>query len=762
MAEPQSTESAYAAFLQSKARTWTGRPIEEGALPPGLFPFQLAIVRWALRKGCCAIWADTGLGKTIMQLAWADQLRRKGRAALILSPLAVAQQTAKEGEKFGIPAIVCRSQADVQADKITIANYEMLHAFDPAAFAGIVLDESSILKAYSGKTKQELVRAFAETPFKLCCTATPAPNDYLELGNHAEFLGVMPSNEMIMRWFTNDPMEAGAYTLKPHGAADFWRWVSSWALSLTLPSDIGYSDDGFVLPPLDVRPIVVGYVDMPPIDGRLFVEPQVSATALHATLRASAPMRAEKAAALIAGEPDEPWLVWVHTDYDAEAVAALVPNLTEVHGTDSPDAKAAALLGFVDGSVRRLMTKPSIAGFGLNLQHCARQIFVGLNFSYEGFYQAVRRCWRFGQTRPVIAYTLLAENEITVLATLQEKAVQHDTLKREMIAASRDAVLAELAPPSPLVTRARETATGDLWQLVNGDCVDVLTECAADLLDYSIFSPPFSNLYIYSDAVQDMGNSADDAEFFQHFAFMASELYRATVPGRLCSIHCKDLPRYQGAHGSAGLFDFAGETIRVFERAGWRFHSRVTIWKDPVIEMQRTNNHGLLYKQLRADSTASRQGMADYVVTFRKWGDIRKLREFPKPVPHTRDAFPLEQWQRWASPVWDDIQQTRVLQYQHARDDEDQRHICPIQLDVVERCLQLWTNPGDLVCSPFAGIGSEGHEALRLGRRFFGVELKPSYWRVAVRNLKLAEDMQSQGTLFAEPAEPTLFEEPAS
>ncbi len=311
--------SDYQAFLHSKARTWTGESITERGLPLAhLFDWQTQLVRWALRKGRCALWADTGLGKTRMSLSWADQIRQAGDSALILAPLAVAEQTHAEAQRIGIPTVVARSQVDVVAGHTTIANYEMLHAFDTSTFTGIVLDESSILKNYSGKTKQRLVDAFSETPYRLCCTATPAPNDYLELGNHAEFLGVMPSNEMIMRWFTNDPMEAGAYTLKAHGAADFWRWVSSWAISLSKPSDIGYTDGAFNLPPLTIAPISVGYIDMPPADGRLFAEPQVSATDLHRTLRASSEARAERCAALLAAEPDEPWLIWVYTDYDAE------------------------------------------------------------------------------------------------------------------------------------------------------------------------------------------------------------------------------------------------------------------------------------------------------------------------------------------------------------------------------------------------------------------------------------------------------------
>ncbi len=446
-------------------------------------------------------------------------------------------------------------------------------------------------------------------------------------------------------------------------------------------------------------------------------------------------------------EPAESWLLWVNTNYDADEIRALLPDVVEVTGSDSPEVKASRLLEFADGKIKRLMTKPSIAGMGLNLQICARVIFVGLSFSFEAYYQAMRRTWRFGQTRDVHTYVLAADNEWAILQTLKDKTVAHETLKSSMIAESRDAVNLELGHRTITERAEIETATGDGWTLYNGDCVQVAKSLPENSVDLSVFSPPFSNLYIYSDSLSDMGNATDHGEFFEHFRFLIAELYRITVPGRLCAVHCKDLPLYKGRDGAAGLFDFPGRTIQAFESHGWTFHSRVTIWKDPVIEMQRTKNHGLLYKQLRKDSSASRQGMADYVLAFRKSAGENPE---PKPVTHTRESFTLDQWQKWASPVWDDIQQTRVLQYQQARDDDDERHICPLQLEVIERCVTLWSNPGDVVFSPFAGIGSEGYESLRLGRQFVGAELKPSYWRVACRHLKQAEDVQSQGTLFDE------------
>lgn len=289
--------------------------------------------------------------------------------------------------------------------------------------------------------------------------------------------------------------------------------------------------------------------------------------------------------------------------------------------------------------------------------------------------------------------------------------------------------------------------SGNEWELYHGDCVRVVSALPDNAIGLSCFSPPFSNLYIYSDYREDMGNCATHDEFFDHFDFLIEQLFRVTQVGRLCAVHCKDLPLYKGRDGAAGLFDFAGETIRRFSAKGWTFHSRVTIWKDPVIEMQRTKNHGLLYKEVRRNSCASRMGMADYVIAFRKWGTHEEA-EWPNPVEHTKEEFPLDQWQRWASPVWMNVRQTHVLQYRDAKDDEDERHICPLQLDVIERCIALWSNPGDIVLSPFCGIGSEGYQALKMGRKFIGVELKDSYVEVSRRNLEAAEKEKDQGSLF--------------
>lgn len=738
----------YSTFLESKKAVAPAAGIEvpTAAINEKLFDFQREIVRWALRKGRAAIFADCGLGKTPMQLTWSDIVcQYAGGDVLILAPLAVAAQTVSEGVKFGVNVTLCRTQADVRPG-VNIANYEMLDHFDANHFAGVVLDESSILKSYMGKTKRQLVEAFASTPYRLCCTATPAPNDHMEIGNHSEFLGVMPSNEMLMRWFINDTMSNGHYRLKGHATKDFWEWVASWAISLRRPSDLGYSDEGFVLPDLQ---ITRHYVDtdlttgVP--DGQLFRAPTMSATTLHKEMRITAADRAQAVADLVNGS-DETWAIWCNTNYEADEIMARIPDAVEVRGSDTIAEKERRLTDFTAGKIRVIVSKASIAGYGLNWQHCHKTAFVGLSYSFEDFYQAVRRLYRFGQKQPVECVIVAAKTEAPLVATLERKINAHMQMSDAMNQAASKLALQE---ERRLMRHDDFTSErGRDWTLYHGDCVAVTSSLPDNSIHFSIFSPPFSGLYIYSDAIEDMGNSANDDEFFRHFDFLIPELLRITKPGRLCAVHCKDLVSYKGRDGAAGIRDFSGEIIRHFGAAGWQYHSKVVIWKDPVIEMQRTKANGLLYKTLRADASYSRQGMPEYLLIFRKWPQDEESEMAQEPVLHTKENFPLEMWQRYASPVWFDIRQTRVLNIEQARESQDEKHICPLQLDVIERAVELWTNPGDVVFSPFAGIGSEPYVALEMGRKAVGIELKESYFRVACKNLREVEASKNQATLW--------------
>lgn len=442
---------SYESFLSTKRSTVApaGFAVRPEDLHPALFPFQRDSVAWALGLGRAALFLDTGLGKTLCQLTWADQVARKTEAPVIVfAPLAVAHQTRREGERFGIQVRVCRESADV-GPGINIANYERLAKFDPSVFSGVVLDESGILKSFMGSTKRRLVESFASTPYRLCCSATPAPNDHLELGNHCEFLGVMQSFEMIARWFIND-FDMGVYRLKGHGAAAFWDWVASWARAAENPTDLGYPDDArYVLPELRTHHHVVD-VDVTEgrTDGALFRVPDMSATAVHAEKRRTARRRAAKVAELVAAEPAEQWLIWTDTDYEAEELMAVLPaDAVEVAGSDSDAAKEDGLLGFADGKHRILVTKSRIAGLGMNWQNCARVAFVGPSFSYEAFYQSVRRVWRFGQTRPVDVHVVMATTESHIWDVVSRKAGDHSVMKREM----RAAMLRAHAKQSPVL-----------------------------------------------------------------------------------------------------------------------------------------------------------------------------------------------------------------------------------------------------------------------------------------------------------------------
>lgn len=433
----------YADFLSSKQASTSpaGFALDPGAIHSALYPFQQDIVRWSSRMGRAALLCECGMGKTLMQLEWGRQVAdaTHGRV-LIVAPLAVAHQTVKEAAKLDLDVAYVRSQEEVAraSTPLLITNYDMIKAFDPRAFAGVVLDESSILKAFSGATKKRLIAMFAETPYRLACTATPSPNDVVELGNHAEFLGVMDSHEMLARWFINDQGKAGHYRLKGHAAADYWRWVTNWAVCISKPSDLGpqYDDAGFVLPPLEISEhcVEVDYARAQE-HGRLFIDDTVSATAIWKEKRETIAERVALAAELVQAEPAEPWIVWCDTNDEADALQKLLPEAVEVRGSHSIAEKERRLSAFSDGDARIIITKADIAGFGLNWQHCGRQAFAGFTYSFEKIYQALRRSLRYGRSGPVQAHLIYAESEGNILSTLRAKQEAHNAMQQQMNAA---------------------------------------------------------------------------------------------------------------------------------------------------------------------------------------------------------------------------------------------------------------------------------------------------------------------------------------
>lgn len=726
----------YQEFLATKRITVPACGVDVENVNAVLFPFQQDIVKWALKKGKAAIFAGTGLGKTAMQLEWANHIPGD---VIIFAPLAVSQQTVREGAKFGITVNLCRAQSDVKPG-INIANYEIIHKFELDKFAGAVLDESSILKSFDGKMRNMIIESFANTPYKLACTATPAPNDHMELGNHAEFLGVMTRTEMLSMFFVHDGGNTSKWRLKGHAVHKFWEWVASWAVMLQKPSDLGYDDNGFILPPLNIKAAVVK-MDIAP-EGSLFAIEAQTLQERQAARRSSIVDRVKYCADIVNGM-DEPCIVWCNLNGESEALTKAIDGAVEIRGSHSPEYKEKAMHDFTEGRIKKLVTKPSICGFGMNWQHCCKQVFVGLSDSFEQYYQAVRRCWRFGQTKPVDVYVITAETEGAVVSNIRRKEADFETMLSGMISATQEITRANIQGTCRDVsTYETDTASGANWTMYLGDSVDVVKDIESDSIHYSVFSPPFASLYTYSNSDRDMGNCKSDDDFINHFRFLVDELYRVIMPGRLLSFHCMNLPTTKTHHGFIGIQDFRGNLIKLFQDAGFIYHSEVVIWKDPVTAMQRTKALGLLHKQLKKDSCMSRQGIPDYLVTMRKPGDN------PERVTHTNESFPVGVWQNYASPVWMDINPSNTLQRTSAREDDDEKHICPLQLEVIERALRLWTNPGDVVLSPFAGIGSEGYMSVLEGRQFVGVELKRSYYEQAVKNLSAAAMQIAQPSLF--------------
>lgn len=437
--EGDSGVSSYAEFIRRRSASHGESAITDGyELNRSLFPHQKYLVEWALARGRAAVFADTGLGKTIVQLEWARVVSgRTGGRVLVLAPLAVADQTVREAARFGVPGVEY-SREDTGAP-ITVTNYEMLSHFDPSAFAGVVLDESSILKAYTGAFRNQIIEAFSQTDYRLACTATPAPNDFTELGNHSEFLGIKSRVEMLAEYFINDTGDTtSAWRLKGHAERSFWQWVAVWARALKDPADIGFDGSAYTLPALRTHDVVVSTDQGDAQDaGMLFLPQALSLSDQRAVRKATMAKRVRAVVEIDKGSPGDPLLVWCELNNEADAIADAIPGAVQVAGSDSLDDKRAKLLGFANGDIRALVTKPSIAGFGMNWQHCRRVVFAGASHSYEKTYQAIRRCWRFGQTKPVDVWMIRSDREHSVWQNYRRKERDAARLASGMMEAMR-------------------------------------------------------------------------------------------------------------------------------------------------------------------------------------------------------------------------------------------------------------------------------------------------------------------------------------
>ena len=721
----------YQEFLKEKQKTFieSGFDVNVETLNPNLFDFQKYAVASALKKGRFALFFDCGLGKTLMQLAWSDAVyNQTNKKVLILAPLAVVEQTKDEAIKFNI-----------SLDCFDITNYDQLKNIDCSIYAGVVLDESSILKGRDGKLSALIIQSFKNTPYKLACTATPSPNDHMELGQHSEFLGAMSYLEMLAMYFVHDGGETSKWRLRKHAADPFWKYVCTWSMACDTPLTLGFEHCGYDLPEIE---FIEHIIDVENTSENLFGDVAVSATDLHRDLKRSIDARITKAVELV-NNSDEQWILWTLGNEEANQLNKVINNSINVQGSDTPEYKAKHLNGFAKNQFQNLITKTSIASFGMNYQNCHNMIFTSYDFKFESFYQAVRRCYRFGQKEKVKVHLLIPESQRNVRKTILEKQERHNQMIKEMAKYSSDTNYS--INNNKIMIDNKEIKT-DNYHLINGDCVQETTKLKDNSADLVVFSPPFAELYVYSDKEEDMGNVSDYNQFEKHFKFLIPELKRVLKSGRICAIHCMDLPIQKGKEGYIGLRDFSGMIIDWFQSQGFIYHSRTTIWKNPVTEMQRTKALGLLHKTIKKDSSMTRVGIPDYILFFRNEGDNET------PITHQdkdhskSDYLPVDLWQKYASPVWYDIDYSRTLQYRSGRDGNDEKHICPLQLDTIERIIHLYSNEGETIFSPFGGIGSEGCSAIKMNRKSISIELKESYFKLNAANHR-AFDLEKKSTL---------------
>ena len=544
----------YTEFIENKTFNHAdyGFDVDESKLNPMLFDFQKHIVKWALKKGRCAIFADCGLGKTLMQLEWANQIYNMDRSALILilAPLSVNKQTYQEGKKFNINVNICRSMDDVKTG-INIANYEMLDHFDCSKFAAVVLDESSILKSYSGKYRTEIINKFNNTKYKLSCTATPAPNDYTELGNQSEFLNIMSRKEMLAVYFTHDGSDTSNWVLKGHSETAFFEFLSEWSIWVSKPSDIGFKDEKFKLPKLNIINKTIG-VDLTKNTGdMLFRIPDLSASNYYKEKKITIPEKIECLKKIIKENKDDQFIIWCDTNEESDIISKSIKKSVEIKGCDSIQKKEQATDDFKAGKINILVSKTSIFGFGLNFQNCNNMIFFGMDYSYENYYQGMRRIYRFGQKKACNIYVIIAETEKNILNVVLEKESRNEKIFENMCLK-----INEIKRKNNMKEYVEKKENGLNFTAYCGDSIELIKTIPENSVDFSVFSPPFAELYVYSDSPRDMGNSKDYDVFFKHFEFLIKDLYRILKSGRLCSVHCIDIPAMKERDGYIGIKDF--------------------------------------------------------------------------------------------------------------------------------------------------------------------------------------------------------------
>jgi DNA modification methylase len=825
----------YLEFLKSKIEVAkeTGFDIAASEIHPILKPHQRDAVQWAIKGGCRAIFESFGLGKSIQQLEIERIITKKeGGRGLIICPLDVRLEFAHDAETLlGIKTKYVRNSAEIKAadETILITNYERVRDgdIDPGQFVVTSLDEASVLRSYGSKTYQEFLPLFNQVPYKFVATATPSPNKYKELIHYAGYLGVMDTGQALTRFFQRDSSKANNLTLYPHKEDEFWLWLSTWALFINSPSDLGYSAEGYTLPELEVRYHEVqvdhsGAGNEKDGQGKLYRDAANSLPSSAKEKRDSVEIRIAKAVEIMAEEQKEHFIIWHDTDKERDEIKKLMPSAAIITGTGDLEKRAETLYGFAHGSIMVMATKKSISASGGNFQrHCHRAIFTGIDHKFHDFIQAIHRLHRFLQEQPVIIDVIFTESERKILADLKLKWTAHDHLQSKMVEIIKKYGLSASAKADILkrhIGVKRVEITGQGWSAVNNDCVDETARMEENSVDLIHTSIPFADHYEYTPSYNDFGHNRGNAGFFRQMDHLTPNLFRVLRPGRIAAIHVKDRILFGSATGDGmpTCDSFHEETSLHFQKHGFRKIGMITVDTDVVRENNSTYRLG--WTEQCKDGAKMGVGCPEYILLFRKLPTDRTKAYADVKVEKTKENYPCSQWQidahaHWRSSgdrlmrpdeiaalpidggvlmaqwrrfskgtvydyhahiafveelekrgklpkifmvappaslnadIWDDVNRMLTLNSTQAMKGR-QLHVCPLQLDIIERIITRYSNKGELVYDPFGGIMSVPQKAVRMGRHGKGCELNADYFRDGVGYLKLAEEEANMPTLF--------------
>lgn len=821
----------YTDFLRQKIKmaNFKGFSVEPGNVHPVLYPHQKDIVRWAVLGGNRAIFAKFGLGKSIMQVEWMRQIvEAAGGIGLIVCPLGVRQELVRDAAMLGVKLQFIRSASEMaEGQSFYITNYETVRdgKLDPALFTAVSLDEASVLRSYGSKTYQEFLPLFEGVKFKLVNTATPSPNRFKELIHYAGFLGVMDTGQALTRFFQRDSTKANQLTLYPHKEQEFWLWVSSWAVFIQYPSDLGYSDEGYDLPEMEVvyHEVPTDYTQAgADRDGQnlMFQNPALGLSAAATEKRDSMPARVAKVKEIVDASPDDHFVIWHDLEDERRAIQQAIPETVSVWGSQDLEDREQRIVAFGDGEYRILSTKPVIAGSGCNFQrHCHRAIFAGIGFKFNDFIQACHRIQRFQQPHTVRIDVVYSEAEREVLRTLQTKWIQHAEMVNNMTEIIKKYGLNQLAMQETLARSIgieRIEVKGDLFTVANNDCVEEAKLRPENSIDLIVTSIPFANHYEYSPSYNDFGHTEDNDHFWSQMDYLTPELLRALKPGRIYACHVKDRILFGNVTGAGAptVSPFHCEAIMHGRKHGFDYMGLITVVTDVVRENNQTYRLG--WSEQCKDGSKMGVGSPEYIVLFRKPQTDRTKGYADVPVKKSKEEYTRAHWQvdahafwrssgdrqitadelaglgpdklaslftkyslqqvydydfhikigeeleaRGALPstfmslapgshhpdVWHDVNRMRTLNGDQSNRAVE-KHVCPLQFDIVDRLIERYSNPGELVYDPFCGLGTVPYRAILKGRKGGGSELNPGYFMDQAHYLRSAEKQVSMPSLF--------------